>query len=48
MATENKGYIEAMRDLRRSSAAQPHANQHRLAKRGLAKGGRPRRHQFTD
>ena len=43
MATENKAYIEAMRALRRSSAAQPHANRHRAAKRGLVKGGRPRR-----
>jgi len=43
MGTENKGYIEAMREKRRSSAAQPHINRHRLAKRGQGKGGRPRR-----
>ncbi len=45
MATENKPYIEAMREVRRSSAASPHANRHRATKRGL-KGGRPRRHQM--
>lgn len=39
MATENKAYIEAMRGLRRSSAASPHRNRKRYhrpsAKRAL-------------
>jgi hypothetical protein len=46
VATENKAYIEAMREIRRSSASMPHANRHRLAKRGQVKGGRPRQHQM--
>lgn len=46
MATENKAYIEAMRGIRASSAASPHANRRRLAKRGIVKGGRARQHTF--
>lgn len=46
MATENKAYIEAMREIRRSSAASRHTNLARRSKRGMGKGGRPRRHQF--
>lgn len=37
---ENPGYIQAMRELRRSSAASPHVNKARQAKRGVGKGGR--------
>lgn len=33
MAGENKPYIEAMRELRRSSAAQPHRNRKRYTRK---------------
>lgn len=46
VTTENKAYIEAMREARRSNACAPRTNRHRAAKRGLVKGGRPRRHQM--
>lgn len=40
MASENKSYIEAMRLLRRSSAASKHRDQHAERKKGFGKGGR--------
>jgi hypothetical protein len=39
MATENKAYIEAMREIRRSSAAQPHRNRKRYTRKAKHKGG---------
>lgn len=48
MASENKAYIEAMREARRSNACAPRRNHAREAKRGLTKGGRPRRHQLQE
>lgn len=39
MATENKAYIEAMRGLRRSSAAQPHKNLKKYTRKTKHKGG---------
>jgi len=42
MSQENPGYIQAMREIRRSSAASPHVNKARQAKRGIVKGGRAR------
>lgn len=46
MSTENKAYIEAMREARRSNACAPRRNHAREAKRGQTKGGRPRQHDF--
>lgn len=40
MPAPNPEYAAAMRELRRSNAAQRHVNKHRAAKRGVGKGGR--------
>lgn len=38
MATENKPYIEAMREIRRSSAAEPHRNKKAYTRKRKHKG----------
>jgi hypothetical protein len=40
MSQPNRAYIEAMREIRRSSAAQPHKDQHAEGRKGFGKGGR--------
>ena len=40
MATENKAYIEAMRGIRQSSAAQPHRNKAKYTRKTKHKGAR--------
>jgi len=40
VGTANPAYIQAMRELRRSSAAQRHTDRHAEARKGHGKGGR--------